>query len=155
MYLSYFAVECLQPSYSLLERSVEAHELPLCLEKRIGVIAYSPLYRGLLTGKYASDHAFDDHRANDPLFKGKAFRRILDALEQIQPIADGYGLTLPQLAIRWVLTHPALSCAIVGVKKPDHIETIVPAAEGKLPPADWHKLAETMAMAKRQAKQLA
>jgi len=154
MALRSFEVECLQPCYSLLAREIEEQELPVCLEKRVGVIAYSPLHRGLLTGKYAPGHRFDDHRDKAALFHGKPFERIQEGVRQLQPIADRHGLTLPQLAIRWVLTHPALSCAIVGVKKPEHIETIVAAAEANLPNPDWHKAASIMAHAKNDAEAL-
>ena len=152
MYLRYYDLECLQPPYSLLAREVEEHELPLCQEHRIGVIAYSPLYRGLLTGKYARDHKFGDHRDATPLFHGRAFGRILDALDEVRPIAEDHGLTVPQLAIRWVLTHPALTSAIVGIKTPEHIESIVAAAEDVLPVEDWHRAADILRAAKKEAE---
>jgi aryl-alcohol dehydrogenase-like predicted oxidoreductase len=152
MYLKYTDIECLQPSYSILDRAVEDRELPLCLEERIGAIAYSPLYRGLLTGKYARDHKFGDHRDQAPLFQGKAFHRLLDALDAIKPIAEEHGLTLAQLAIRWVLTHPALTSAIVGIKTPEHIETIVPAAEGVFEVPVWYKIAGILGTAKKEAE---
>lgn len=152
LYANHFDLECLQPQYSLLARDVEARELPYCLENRIGVIAYSPLFRGLLTGKYSRDHRFEDHRANVPLFMGKAFHRILDALEEVRPIAADLGLTLPQLAIRWVLTHPALTCAIQGVKTAEHVESVAPAADGELPNEAWHKVADMLSAAKKEAE---
>jgi len=154
MYGRYFDIECLQPPYSLLAREAEAHEFPYLLEKRIGAIAYSPLYRGLLTGKYSRDTQFSDSRANNPLFQGRAFHRILDGLKELEPFREKYGLTTAQLAIRWVLTHPAVTSAIVGVKKPEHIETIVKAGEGSLSPEDWHRVAATVAKAKAEAEKL-
>jgi aryl-alcohol dehydrogenase-like predicted oxidoreductase len=154
MYLAHTEIECLQPAYSLLARDGEAHELPLCLEKRLGVIAYSPLYRGLLSGKYARDHVFQDTRAGNPLFRGKAFRHLLDTLDSLKPKAEAYGLTVPQLAISWVLTHPALSAAIVGIKEPAHIETIVPAATVRLSIPDWHEIAAVVDSARREALQM-
>jgi len=150
----FFDVQCLQPCYNLLERGVEAHELPVCLEKQIGVIVYSPLARGLLTGKYKPDHKFGDHRDQADLYHGEPFRKMLEGLEQLRPIADRHGLTLAQLAIRWVLTQPAVSCAIVGVKKPAHLETIVKAADDALPQGDWHQVARIMAEAKQEAETL-
>src|ERR1051325_1351903 len=98
-----FGAECLQPCYNLLSREIEANELPVCLEKRIGAIAYSSLHKGLLTGKYAPGHQFGDHRDKASLFHGKAFERIQQGIQKLGPIAEHYGLTLPQLAIRWVL----------------------------------------------------
>ena len=151
MYGRHVEINCLQPSYSLLVREAEAQHFPYCLANRIGVIPYSPLYRGLLTGKYKPDHRFNDTRGNDPLFQGQAFARMLDALHSLQPIADRYGLTLPQLAIRWVLTQPAVTSAIVGIKDADQIRSILPAADGVLEPADWHRVADTIATARRKA----
>lgn len=151
MYQRHFDVNCLQPPYSLLAREVERNELPYCLTERIGVIAYSPLYRGLLTGKYAKGHVFEDSRKNKPLFNGPAFTRILEALETIRPVADKHGLTVAQLAVRWVLTHPALTSAIVGIKAPEHIEGIAAAADGELPPNDWHRVASALKKAQAEA----
>ncbi len=145
MYGRHFDIECLQPPYSLLQRRVEEHELPYCLAERIGVIAYSPLFRGLLTGKYERGHVFADSRAKLPQFNGEWFARILEALDGLQPMAADYGLSMAQLAVRWVLTHPALTCAIVGIKERAHLEGIVAAAAGALASDDWHRLASRLA----------
>ncbi len=142
LYLAHFDIECLQPPYNMIERNVERQELPFCLRKRIGVITYSTLARGLLTGKYSEDHRFADSRSEDRRFSGEAFVRILRAVKQLQPLADKHGLTIPQFAVRWVLTHPAVTSAIVGIKKPEHIETIVPAADDILPARDWWEACE-------------
>lgn len=149
--LRYLDIQSLQPCYNLLEREVEARELPVCLEHRLGVLAYSPLARGLLTGKYAPDHKFGDHRDKAGLYHGKPFERILQGVKELEPIAARHGVTLPQLAIRWVLSHPALSCAIVGVKRAEHIESIVAAAHDALPAEDWHKAAAIIAKARADA----
>ena len=68
MLQKYFPIECLQPPYSLMAREIEARELPYCLGNRVGVIPYSPLYRGLLSGKYSPDHEFTDSRAQNKYF---------------------------------------------------------------------------------------
>ena len=150
----HWAIATLQSSYSLLVRDIERHELPLCLEDRIGFLAYSPLYRGLLTGKYPRDHVFAEGRANLPLFGGSKFDRVLQALEAVKPIAQRLGLTLPMVAVRWVLTHPAVSSAIVGIKTSEQIESIAPAAGNPLPARDWHRIAEIMAQAQKEAEAL-
>jgi aryl-alcohol dehydrogenase-like predicted oxidoreductase len=152
MYSQYVDVECLQPMYNMVRRECEASLFPLCLEKRIGVITWSPLYSGLLTGKYRRDQKFDDFRADEPLFQTKALGHILDGLDALKPIAEANDLTIPQLAIRWVLTHPAVTSAIVGAKKPEHIETIVKAADDELPRRDWYRVANIMAEAKSKAE---
>ncbi len=150
-YRDLFDVASLQPHYNLLAREVEDRELPYCLQHRIGVIPYSPLYRGLLTGKYARDHVFKDSRGEYDLYTGGAFPRMLEALDETAKIAEGLGLSMAQLAIRWVLTNPAVTSAIVGIKTPEHIESIVPAAEGTLPIPVWHRAGNILGKAKRDA----
>jgi len=147
MYLQYWPVECLQPLYNLLDRDPESSEFPLCLEKRIGVITYSSLARGLLTGKYSPETTFEDHRAKNPRFTGERFQKTLEAVNSLQPLADKYAITIPQFAVRWVLTHPAVTSAIIGVKKPDHIESIAPAADGLLSARDWWKAGSLLSRA--------
>jgi len=144
MLLKYFPLESLQPHYNLLFREIEAEELPFCLEQQIGVIPYSPLYRGLLSGKYAPDHIFADHRADQKYFSGKPFQRILEGLQGLKPMAEKYGLTIPQLSIAWLLTHPAVTSTIVGIKNLENVATIVPAAEVRLEQPDWHQMASAM-----------
>ncbi|NUN92787.1 MAG: aldo/keto reductase [Verrucomicrobiae bacterium] len=141
----------LQPSYSLLSREVEARELPYCLTHRLGVLAYSPLSRGLLAGTHLPGAKLGDSRDEHPMFSEKALTRLQAGLAELRPLAEAEGLNLAQFAVRWVLSHPALSCAIVGVKKPEHIEGIVKAAERTLPPPVWHQAARAMATAKREA----
>lgn len=152
MYASFIDVASLQPMYNMLARDCETSQFPYCLEAGIGVIPWSPLYSGLLTGKYKRDQQFNDFRADAPFFQGEALGYILDGLEQIKPIAEAHNLTIAQLAIRWVLTHPAVTSAIVGAKKPEHIETIVAAADDVLPRRDWFKVANIMAAAKLMAE---
>lgn len=144
MYERHVDLISLQPPYSLLDRRIEDEALPYCLDRRIGVLVYSPLYRGLLTGKYSRETVFADSRAKLPQFTQPRFGKILDALDSLRPMAERYGLTLAQLAVRWVLTHPAITSAIVGVKERSHIEGIVHAAEDALDPDDWHRMARAM-----------
>ena len=151
MYDAYFDVQCLQPLYNILERDFENAQQAVCQEKRMGVIPYSPLQNGLLAGKYTRDQVFDDFRKDRGLFKKGAFERILDGIDQLKPIAEKHGLTIAQLSIRWVLTNPAVTAPIVGIKKPEHIETIVPAADALLPIDDWHAVATIMTTAKKEA----
>lgn len=152
MYREVIDVQSLQPPYNLLEREIEDRELPYCLQHRIGVIPYSPLYRGLLTGKYARDHVFGEQRGKFGFFVQPAFTRILDGLDELRPIAEDLGLNLAQLAIRWLLTHPAVTSAIVGIKTPGMIENIAPAADAELPAPLWHKVAGIMKKAREDAE---
>jgi aryl-alcohol dehydrogenase-like predicted oxidoreductase len=144
-------VQSLQPPYSLLAREAEEREFPYCVRHRISVLAYSPLYRGLLTGKYEPGHRYGDHRDSDPLFGGEAYAHVRLGLERLRPLAEASGLTLAQFAVRWVLTHPAVTSAIVGIKTAEQIETIAPAANDVLPAMDWHKAAAVMKQARLEA----
>lgn len=151
LYHKHIPVVSLQPWYNLIERESERREFPFCLEHRIGVIPYSSLYRGLLTGKYTRGHQFSDDRANLKLYQGASFQRMLDAIDELRSIAEPHGITVAQFAVRWILTHPAISSAIVGIKAPEHIESIARAADTVLPAEDWHKAAQIMAQAKQEA----
>jgi aryl-alcohol dehydrogenase-like predicted oxidoreductase len=144
-------VDSLQPRYNLFDADVGKDILPFCRQHGIGVVAYSPLASGLLGGKYTPNQRFDerDWRAGDPNFTGEGLRQNLQKVERLRAIADRFGKTVAQLAVAWVLANPAVTSAIVGVRKPDHIL-------GALPAADWHLDQETMqeisdAMAGREA----
>lgn len=152
MGLRHFEIATLQPRYNLLHREAEARELPFCLEHGLGVLVYSPLERGLLIDRPRPER-FGDHRDQDPWFQPASYERIRRGLAELRPIAERHGLTLPQLAVRWVLTHPAVTCAIVGIKSPEHLDGITPAATGSLPSHDWHEAASIMARARREAEQ--
>lgn len=151
LYRRHFDVSCLQPPYSLLARDIETRELPYCLNHNIGVINYSPLFRGLLGGHYRPDSVISGNRANGPLYHGEGLRIILAAVEEAKKIAAGLGLTMPELAVRWTLTNPAITSAIAGVRKPEHIAGVVKAADEVLPQKTWHDLAGLFAKAKSDA----
>ena len=151
LYRSHFELSSLQPPYSLLNRNIEARELPFCLRHNIGVLGYSSLQRGLLGGRYTPATRFDDPRAEAPQFQGKAFEIVLAAVEEAKVIADELELSMPELAVRWVLSHPALTSAIVGVKTREHIDGVVKAAAGTLPPAVWHLLGNRFKQASQDA----
>ncbi|MBD2844776.1 aldo/keto reductase [Paenibacillus sp. IB182496] len=127
-------VDALQPPYSILRPAVEEQVLPFCQEQGIGVVAYSPLTSGLLSGKYSYDTTFDedDWRSRSKAHTGDGLRANVDRVERLGAIAERYGITMPQLAVAYVLAHPALTSAIVGVRKPDHILGVLPAAEAEL-----------------------
>ena len=140
-------VDSLQPPYSLFSRDVEVEILPFCRQHGIGVVAYSPLASGLLGGRYTPDQRFDptDWRASHPDFTGEGLRRNLAKVEQLRSIADRYGKTVPQLAVAWVLSNPAVTSAIVGVRRPDHITGVLPAADWRLDEQARAEIEEVMA----------
>lgn len=127
-------LDSLQPQYNLFNREVEAEILPFCQAHGIGVVAYSPLASGLLGGSYTSDKTFDttDWRAHSPDFTGDGLRRNLARVDRLRQIAERQGKSVPQLAVAWVLSHPAVTSAIVGVRKPAHIVGVLPAGDWRL-----------------------
>lgn len=122
--LKYGPVHSSQPRYSMLDRAVEKNVLPFCRKRKIGVLAYSPLEQGVLTGKVTLDRKFgeDEYRASQPWFQEKNLRRALAFLDRIRPIAEGHGKSLAQLAIAWILAQPGITSAIVGARRPEQVE---------------------------------
>ena len=112
----------LQPRYSLLDREIEADMLPYCQAEDIGVLTYSSLALGLLTGKYEGTESFDDFRGRNPRFQGEKFKQLATAVRSLAPMAEKYGLTIVQLVLAATLAHPQLDVAIVGIKNPAQIE---------------------------------
>lgn len=107
-----------QVPYSMVRRDIEKDVVPYCLEHQLGILAYSPLQRGLLTGKYQPDHAFreGDTRPDTPYFKPENIRRINAFLDRIKPIAQDRGVTLSQLVVRWTVQQPGITVALVGAR---------------------------------------
>lgn len=124
-----------QPRYSILQREIEPEILPLCHWEGIGIINYSPLAQGILTGKYKPGEPLPEgSRASDS--KQNAFMKLDDLqLEKVQkliPLAEAEGLTMSQLALAWCLRNPGLSSVIIGASKPSQVEDNVNAAGKKL-----------------------
>jgi|LSQX01.1.fsa_nt_gb aryl-alcohol dehydrogenase-like predicted oxidoreductase len=123
-----------QPPYSLLRRDIESEVLPFCRQHDLAVLAYSPMQRGLLTGKYGSDARFPatDTRSRDPLFQGETLARIVSAVQQMTALAAAHGKTAGQLAVAWVLNQPGVTVALCGAKRPHHIAESAGAAGWQL-----------------------
>ena len=123
-----------QPPYSLLRRDIEADVLPFCREHNVGVIVYSPLEQGMLTGKVTVDRKFveGDYRAGRPWFQPVNRQRVLDALEQVKPIAAAHKATLGQVAIAWIVAQPGVTAAIVGARNPQQARENAQAADIRL-----------------------
>ncbi|MEH1845790.1 MAG: aldo/keto reductase [Nostoc sp.] len=117
---NYGRIDSLQPPYSLFWRQVEQDALPYCIENNISILAYSSLAQGLLTGKFAHGHKFDqaDNRAKNKLFQGENFEHAQQALQQLRPIALLHNCTLAQLALAWLIAQPQTN-AIAGARYPE------------------------------------
>lgn len=113
-------VDSVQPKYNALQRDVEDELLPFCVEQRIGVLAYSPIAQGLLTGKVTMDRTFPegDVRNKNPLFAPENRREVLAMLERVKPIARDLGLTLGQMFTAWLVHQPGVTTALVGARTP-------------------------------------
>jgi aryl-alcohol dehydrogenase-like predicted oxidoreductase len=133
-------VASLQPPYSMIRRDVEDELLGYCADNDIGVVAYSPMQKGMLTGKFSAERVAnlppDDHRCRDRNFLEPKLSANLRLMEGLRPIAQRNQLTLAQLAIAWVLRRPEVTAAIVGARRPAQIAEIIMAAEGALQDED-------------------
>jgi len=123
-----------QPPYSMINRGIEEDVLPYCRENGIGTIVYSPLQRGLLTGKITEDYHFNegDHRASNPFFGAQNVRKVNEFLAKIKPIADAHDATLGQLAINWTMHRPGVTGVLVGARNPKQAAENARSAEFEL-----------------------
>ncbi len=113
----------LQPRYNLLDRSIERAHAAFCQAHTMGILAYSPLASGLLSGRFHRGSTFDDWRAvTSDVFRAGDFERHLDVVERLRPLADEAGLSLSQLAIAWVLSRTAVTSVIIGAGSIEHLE---------------------------------
>lgn len=133
-------VASLQPPYSMLVRGIESETLPYCAQHNIGVVVYSPMQKGLLTGKvtrqWVSELAGDDHRRNDPQFNEPKLSSNLELVEQLKKLAEAHGKTVAQLAIAWTLRRPEVTAAIVGARRPEQVDELVGAGDWQLEATD-------------------
>jgi aryl-alcohol dehydrogenase-like predicted oxidoreductase len=120
-----------QPSYSILQRGAEAHVLPVTQEYGMGVLAWSPLAGGWLSGAIRAGRALSTNRSKllPDRFDPAKNQARLDAVEQLATIADQAGLTLIQLALGFVTAHPAVTSAIIGPRTLDHLHSQLAAAD--------------------------
>jgi aryl-alcohol dehydrogenase-like predicted oxidoreductase len=134
-------VSSLQPPYSLLDRKVEAELLPYCLEHGIGVINYSPMYSGLLSGTMTHERLAalpgDDWRVRDPEFRPPRLAENLGFVETLRRVGKRHGNATPgAVAVAWTLLHPAVTGAIAGFRRPDQVSGVLGAAHIHLTDAD-------------------
>ncbi|MZH45712.1 MAG: aldo/keto reductase [Nitrospinae bacterium] len=122
--LKYGKIVSLQPEFSLLAREIEKETVPVCLENDIGIIAYSPLASGVLTGKYDKNTRFEDWRSKGIIgtFTGEGFIKNIEKVDWLKEIAEAEGKTCGQMAINWVLRQQGLSTALVGVKNSEQVK---------------------------------
>jgi len=147
-------VASLQPPYSMLHREVEEELLGYCAQNNIGVVAYSPMQRGLLTAKFNQQRLaalpLDDHRRRNPDFQEPQFSATLELVEHLCEIAERNGRTVAQLAISWVLRRSEVTAAIVGARRPGQIAETAGASDWVLSQEDIEEIEKLLV--KRQQR---
>jgi len=137
-------ITALQTEYSLWTRDPEDEILPTCRELGVGFVAYSPLGRGFLTGRFRKfeDIPVDDYRRNSPRFQGENFQKNLDLVRRVEEIAKEKNCTPAQLALAWVLAQGDNIVPIPGTKHRKYLEENVGAVNVKLTPEDLRRIDE-------------
>jgi aryl-alcohol dehydrogenase-like predicted oxidoreductase len=137
-------VETLQPQYSLIERDAERELLPVAQRDGIGVIVYSPMGSGMLTGQMTRERidrlAEDDWRKHDPRFTDPQLTRNLELARRLTAVADRHDTTAGAVAVAWALRNPAVDGAIVGFRRPDQVDPILAAANLELSTEDLDEI---------------
>ncbi len=144
MALEFGRMDTIQPRYNLLQTEAEEALFPLCLSEEIGVLTYSSLAMGLLTGKFTGEETFSDVRANNPLFQGDSFHRNVGKVDGLKPIAAKLGVSVTQLALRATISHPAVTSAIVGIKRPEQIEDAAGAMDFELSRQEYYGVRDAL-----------
>jgi aryl-alcohol dehydrogenase-like predicted oxidoreductase len=138
-------VETLQPPYSLLERDIEEEILPFAEEEGIGVIPYSPMASGLLSGAMTAERVaslpHDDWRKHDSRFQEPELSRHLATVARLQEVAARHETTAGAIAVAWTLHHPAVDGSIVGFRRPDQVAPLAAAANIELTEEDLATIA--------------
>ena len=138
-------VSSLQPPYSLLNREYEKEILPFCSEQGIGVIVYSPMGSGLLTGSMTRERIAalpsDDWRRNSSYFKEPDLSRNLELVEKLKTIGKKYGRSAGEVAIAWTLRNPAVTAAIVGGRSARQVDGISRGWDFQLTEEDVYEIA--------------
>jgi aryl-alcohol dehydrogenase-like predicted oxidoreductase len=137
-------VDSLQPPFSLIDRSA-AQEIAWCAANRTGVLCYSPLGSGLLTGSFDADRVRDlpagDWRRTDAEFRPPRLEANLEVARRLEPVAERHGVPVAAVAVAWVLAVEGVTAAIVGARRPSQVDGWLPAGDLRLTEADLAGLA--------------
>lgn len=143
-------VDTLQPPFSAIHRDAAAEELPWCQEHGTGVIVYSPMQAGLLTGAFSPERVQslpeDDWRRRNPDFQGEALTANLALAAALRPIAARHGIAPAAVAVAWTLAWPGVTAAIVGARRAEQIDGWLPAAGLTLDDNDLTAIADAIAV---------
>lgn len=135
-----------QERYSMLDRQLEAEQLPYCHEHHVAVLAYSPMAMGLLTGKVGPDREFGagDVRNQIPRFSKENRQRVADMLAVMKPVADGHGLTVGQLVVAWTASQPGLTHVLCGARTAQQAEENAAAGRAELSADDLSEISRVL-----------
>jgi len=127
-----------QVPFSMVERTIEEELVPYCIQHKKGILAYSPLQRGILTGKIKPGHNFGegDHRPSTKFYQPENLARINAFLDELRPMAESKNATLAQLVIRWTIERPGITVALVGARDANQAIQNAKAIEVKLSPEE-------------------
>ena len=119
-----------QVPYSMVLRDIEQDVVPWCMDKDVGILAYSPLQRGVITGKMKPDQKFNegDHRAGMSFYQPENIKRINAFLENLNPIKEKYGITNPQMVLNWTLQQPGITTVLAGARNAKQVKDNAGAA---------------------------
>lgn len=138
-------VQTLQPPFSAIRREVAEKELPWCAAHETGVIVYSPMQAGLLSGRFNAARAAalpkDDWRSRDPNFTGEQAAANFALADSLRPIAERHNVTVAAVAVAWTLAWPGVTGAIVGARRPEQVDGWLPAATLQLTDEDLDEIA--------------
>lgn len=135
-YTRHGELDIVQAKYSILDRGLESDLLPLCREHGIVVQVYSPLEQGLLTGTVTRDYVPGGAQANKVWFQRENMLRVIDMLEQWQPLCNKYRCSIPTLALAWILKQSELISILSGATAPEQVRENVQALAISLTDAD-------------------
>jgi len=139
----------LQPPYSLLRREIEQEILPFCLQHNIGVIPYSPMQSGLLSGKMTRERIAalpeGDWRRGNRFYQEPLLSHALELADALRKIGKRHGRSAGEVAVAWTRRHPAITATIVGARRPDQIEELAGAGEFELSDAEAEELEHRVA----------
>lgn len=151
-------VTSLQPPYSMIAPEIEDETLPYCGQEKIGVICYSPMCKGLLTGSFTKERATnlpeDDHRSRDLKFQEPQLSVNLALVDGLTTIANRHDRSVAQLAIAWTLRREEVTAAIVGARRPSQIEGTVAAGDWDLTADEIAEIDDLMSERKRKLEAL-
>jgi aryl-alcohol dehydrogenase-like predicted oxidoreductase len=131
-----------QVPYSMAQRGIEKEVVPQALKRGLGILPYSPLQRGILTGKIKPDHQFSqgDTRPMSMYYKPENISRINSMLEKLKPFAEAHNATLSQLVINWTVHRPAIACVLVGARDEKQVKDNAKALDFKISDEEMKKI---------------